>query len=1333
VNPEARIATTASTSKTGVLVALGGFFRFGRSGARSVGGGGVSPRRARLRSAGVGLLVAFGCLVFSISSASALKTRVISSTFGSSGAGSGQVSSPAGLAVNSTTHDVYVADTGNHRIDEFEADGTFLRAWGWGVGDGLSPEPQTCTITCFAGLSGSGPGEFESPTFVAVDNSAGPSKGDVYVGDTGDGVVTKFSESGALIESWGTKGQLNGSTTGAGSFGALAGIAVGSAGTGTLYVLNTAKALSEFEQDSVFTTEFEVERGTNPGGLAVNAAGEIFKVNGDGSVEEITGADGDVGQATPGGQQGAEEATGLAIEGSDLYVAAPGGVRLFDFTAPGVVSEAGGSTCTVAPAAPCEATESFGTGLLSGGSGIGVSSSTGEVYVVDATAERVDVFTAAPVVLPDVSTELASNVKAKSVTLNGTVDPDEAGEAKCRFEWGTTTAFGKVAACEPEGVVSGPSPVAVHAALSGLQPNTIYHYRLQASNTNGTNPGEPSQDREFTTPGPAELNNESASNVTSTAATLAASIELHGTPTSYYFQYNTTGVEGCTPTTCTDVPVPPGASLGEGVGGVEAAQHVQGLAPGTTYHYRVLVVSELEVSPGTFQAVESKGPDQTFTTQGAGGPLVLPDGRGWEMVSQPDKLGARLFPIGATLALQASAAGDAIAYLASAPTEPEPAGNTNLGVQVLSVHAAGGWSSRDLSIPHAQATGHSDQHLEYRGFSEDLSSALVQPLGGFIACTSAEGAKQPCLSEEASEQTAYVQSDFPSGDPGDLCASACFRPLVTGAAGFANVPEGTEFGVCELGSDRCPSTQCPPSAVCGPQLQAASPDLSHIVVGASAALTEGAPEGSLYEWSAGKPPSEQLTFVGTGAVGDSNPGTREPSVRHAVSTDGSRIVINGEFEGMQGLLLRDTESGETVQLGGAGADFQTASADDSKIFFVENENLDECEIVEVAGKLQCGLTGSPTTPAPVVLTLGAGVLAPIVGASEDGSYVYFVTGGYDLEVAHEEGGSWATKLVAVLSNEDYADWGNDGDLTTRDSQTALESLTARVSPDGRRLAFMSQRSLTGYGNEDVTGKGRLDEEVYLYDFATARLACASCDPTGARPHGVEYGTLTHGPDGGERVWGSNRWIAANVPGWTTGLYQSRYLSDGGRLFFDASDALVPQDTNHTEDVYEYEPAGVGTCTAEAAGYVPGEEGCVSLISSGGSTEQSGFLDASENGDDAFFTTTAQLSNRDVDSSFDVYDARVGGGEPAVVKPVECQGDACQPPVAPPENLTPGSLIFHGPGNLTPPSPAAVKKVTTKKAVKCAKGKKLSHGKCVKTKSKKKKTKAKRASNDRRTK
>ena len=107
-----------------------------------------------------------------------------------------------------------------------------------------------------------------------------------------------------------------------------------------------------------------------------------------------------------------------------------------------------------------------------------------------------------------------------------------------------------------------------------------------------------------------------------------------------------------------------------------------------------------------------------------------------------------------------------------------------------------------------------------------------------------------------------------------------------------------------------------------------------------------------------------------------------------------------------------------------------------------------------------------------------------------------------------------------------------------------------------------------------------------------------------------------------KVW-IGHWLAGNIPGWTaqnlaSALFQSRYLSDNGRLFFNSPDDLVPQASNHKEDVYEYEPAGVGSCESPTGG-------CVSLISSGSSGKESAFLEATPSGNDVFFLTAAQLA------------------------------------------------------------------------------------------------------------
>ena len=309
---------------------------------------------------------------------------------------------------------------------------------------------------------------------------------------------------------------------------------------------------------------------------------------------------------------------------------------------------------------------------------------------------------------------------------------------------------------------------------------------------------------------------------------------------------------------------------------------------------------------------------------------------------------------------------------------------------------------------------------------------------------------------------------------------------------------------------------------------------------------------------------------------------------------------------------------------------------------------------------------------------------------------------YVSELDPEQPGERQTRLIARLSYEDAPDWGAGNSPLPGD----LGGLTSRVSPDGRYFAFMSQQELTGYDNVDADpeAKGARDEEVYLYDALSGRLTCASCNPKGEGPHGV---LDTH--DAGEglglvvdrpETW-SGHWLAGSIPGWTlveltnpVAEHQSRYLSNNGRLFFDSADALVPQVSARAreesvggrpqqvgvENVYEYEPDGEGSCQRQP--------GCVALISSGNSGHESAFLDASENGDDVFFLTAAQLVAQDRESTLAVYDARVcGTAETQTCLPVKpppppaCSGEECRSAPAPALSLSaPATSTFQGSGN-----------------------------------------------------
>ncbi len=96
---------------------------------------------------------------------------------------------------------------------------------------------------------------------------------------------------------------------------------------------------------------------------------------------------------------------------------------------------------------------------------------------------------------PAVITRQASSVSDSSATVSATVNPEGASTTACTFEYGTTTAYGTSAACEAL-AGAGNSPVNVSAELAGLAADTPYHFRVSATNANGTSTGE---DGMFTT------------------------------------------------------------------------------------------------------------------------------------------------------------------------------------------------------------------------------------------------------------------------------------------------------------------------------------------------------------------------------------------------------------------------------------------------------------------------------------------------------------------------------------------------------------------------------------------------------------------------------------------------------------------------------------------------------------------------------------------------------------------------------------------------------------------------------------------------------------------
>jgi NHL repeat len=1259
----------------------------------------------------ISLCAVVGGLLSLSAPALAQRMHAFSKSFGSAGSGNGQLTGPGALAVNDSTGDVYVIDRGNGRVEVFSSTGAYMSQFNGSASStgafSWPSWPATCTV-CTRPEDGS----------IAVDNSSNshdPSKGDVYVVDYGHNVIDKFTASGTYI------GQVVNSTLNI--YTQTVGVAVDS--NGGLWVQLGWFSESEIEKfNDASANEYvskilvkprleeagEFGAGIGVVGFALESEDNFYIGVRPGNLSKFTvptkfSANAEV----LAGRLDGEETTGLAVDLSseDLYVDHETSVAAYS-----------PSTASI---------ERFGSAQMHASEGIAVDSASGTVYTSNASSQEIDVFTA--FVVPDAVTGSASSFAETSVTVGGVVNPDGLPVTSCVFEYGTSTTYGQSEPCSPS-PGSGSGPVTVSANLSGLERLTQYHFRLNVSNANGSNQG---QDRTFVTPEPVVLSEASVSDVSSAGALFSVQVNPGGADTTYHFEYDTSPYTTSAPHG-ESVPVPDG-DLGAGTTSVPAAVRAQDLLGETTYHVRVVASNVL----GTVY-----GPDQVFTTQAGGGAFVLPDGRGWEMVSPPIKDGAGIGSIGGggndAGLIEASANGGAVSYVANAPlganiaANSAPAGPT----QVLSRRGAGGWSSEDITTPQKAVA--EDSQDEYLFFSSDFLRALVEPHGALL------------LSREATEQTPYVRDN----------SNGVYLPLVTAD----NVePPGTEFGPL-----RFPNANSE-----DPSVLAATPDLAHVLFSSPFALTSNAQKSigsnNLYEWSGGR-----LQLVNVLPEGKQANGLDPLFKPHMISSDGSRVFFSQSSTGA--LYMRDTVTGHTVQVDAPApgvspppderAEFQTASADGSEVFFLDEQPLtldSKLKPVEVGNTTHQSdlyvydtVTGS-LTDLSVDQNAGerASVQHLVVGASEDGSIVYFVANGVltstadgagehavqgtcengappsalcNLYVESKTGSTWSSpRLVAVLSNADNHDWNRETLSSTEESGGAL---TSRVSPGGRYLTFMSQERLktsnfpNGYDNRDANS-GQPDEELFLYDEATNGLRCVSCNPTGARPHGLfEQNAEEHYPLVDETgVW-RGRWLAGSIPEWTREqalggsnlAYQSRVLSDEGRMFFNSADALVPQDTNGREDVYEYEPQGVGSCARAG--------GCVSLISSGTSAEESAFLDASENGEDVFFLTAARLTPQDVDNSFDVYDAHVcSPASPCVSAPVSpppcTSGDACKTAPSPqPELFGPApSATFSGTGNVVESPKPSVKP----KSKKCKQGfvrKKVKEKQqCVKAKSKKK--------------
>jgi phosphodiesterase/alkaline phosphatase D-like protein len=203
--------------------------------------------------------------------------------------------------------------------------------------------------------------------------------------------------------------------------------------------------------------------------------------------------------------------------------------------------------------------------------------------------------------LPVVDSASASSVTQSSATLNSSINPGS-GATVYRFQYGLTTTYGSQT--YPGGPTAADEQFHTASAdISELTSGTTYHFRVRATNFGGTTVGP---DQTFTTPGPPLVDAFTAFAITQTSATLGAQVNPNLSPTSYHFDYGTSDSYGSS--------TPESAAIGADSLGHPASAAISGLAPGTTYHYRIVATNAVMATAGS---------DQAFTTVAAP-PAVVP-------------------------------------------------------------------------------------------------------------------------------------------------------------------------------------------------------------------------------------------------------------------------------------------------------------------------------------------------------------------------------------------------------------------------------------------------------------------------------------------------------------------------------------------------------------------------------------------------------------------------------------------------------------------------------------------------------------------------------------
>lgn len=1297
------------------------------------------------------------------------------------GSGAGQCLKPWGLATDFETGRLYVADASNNRVDVYEANGTFLFAFGWGVADGSTNALQTCTTTCFKGLAGSGAGQLARPTQIAVDNVAGSaSRHDVYVGGN-DFRVQKFAPDGSFLLAFG-KGVNSGSSgnadvcTNAGAPTNVCGAGVRGGGVCQIYgtIGGDSDSISVGPAGNVFLAD----------------AAQIGPKESEGfnsRAEKFSPAGACLGETKLMGPTVAlpkQRVTSFVVDGAEDAFLVPeqagGGIRKYDLAAPETVlcSDPGtesniisiGSTGAVFASqhdprdrpgnqffqvvtqydSACHVTRRFGYGQIPEGfAGLAwFHSAEGDLFGSDrnegvnhpnAGVRYLTIPPAGPLIAPQgIAPALIGNAKA---LIEAEVNP-EGKSTEVEAQYVDQASFEAEGFANPQHTEKVPltigsgrefmvnkiefllgCPTASKQLIEEgkcLTPETTYHYRLVAINADGQGEGPIEGPSAFTTKEPLEIVPPTfATQVGAEGATLSAIVNPLGIPASGYFEIvDDEHFQQNGFSGARKVPDP-------------ATEAEIDFGSGEAPVSRSVTVSGL--SPGTTYHYRLAATDALIDEYLTGPEPTL---RTFAALATESCPANEAFRVGASAFLP-----DCRAFEMVSPLDKEGGDIMVLAQGLTGTPAVTSQSSLD---------GSRVAYGSYRALSESDSAPYTSE---YVAARSADGWTTHSLNPPQGrliKRAAEFENEYKAFSP-DLCRSwivpLAEPPLAPGAiAEYRNLYQRGDQ-LCGGAPDFEAQTTAQPEEidprVFVPELQGSSADGKTTVFAANASLEgSGAPaqpscatdvsecQVELYAKEPGQAPRYLCVLPGgAGWSGECTAGTfersaggfgngREPNLTGAVSADGRRIFWSDAIGSEGKIYLRENPFGEGGECSEAGAPCTIAVSPGSAHFWAAARD-GSAAIYSSAGKLFLFTVAGEATN-----EIAGGFLG-FLGAGEELGHVYFVAGeaiagaGANSEGDSAQAGKPNLYLYLTGSDE-YRFVGT------------LSSADASQVPGKGRSSVVATEPILHNGRTDATGT----EAVFMssapltgYDNTDAANGQADTEvflyDAQAKGGAGQLLCVSCNPSGGRPAGADGShgglpfWVAGRVPPYENSLYAPRVIADGGRrILFESADSLALRDTNGKIDVYQWERAGTGGCAAAKASYSPAAEGCIDLISSGQSPRDSELLDSSEAGDDVFFTTLASLVSADY-GLVDVYDARVGGGFVSPPAPApECEGEACQHPLPAPAYETPSSSSYEGPGNVREGQSGPKK---------CAKGKhKVKQGgkvKCVKNKKKSHKAKA----------